>query len=128
MLGTNYEITPESEQSKKYPDIVIVKKKYGIVSSIELKKLYVRDQSNNKIVKTELNYENYESELRDYLKGAPFVILTNLEKWFLFSHKDYMKTNEIKPIKEYIFEDFVENVQNIGFQEFIFKESIEGKG
>jgi len=127
LLGDGYEITSETNRLRTWPDIFIVKKDFQIKVELELKQLYYLDKRFNRIVKSKLNPELYRDEIRNYLESVPFVILTNLEYWFLYSYKNFIKTGEIEPIKKWLFKDFVRNIQNMGFFEFILRETTKKK-
>ncbi len=125
LIGEDYEITSEVRRFRKYPDTFIVKEDFSIKIELELKKLFVLDATNKKIVKKSLNPDSFKDEIRDYLESSPFVILTNLEVFHLYTYKSFIKTGEIIPIKSYSFEEFVRNIQDLGFIEFILRESVE---
>lgn len=125
LLGIDYNITPEVNIYRTFPDIYIVKRDFEIKVEIELKKLFFFDKKSNKLIKSELKIESHEQEIRKYLEGAPYVILTNLEKWYIYTYKNFLKTGDINPVKEWDFDVFTKNVQEMGFFEFILRETIE---
>lgn len=61
-----------------------------------------------KIKLEELNWEKHKDQINSYLKGLEYVVLTNLNKFFLFSKQSI---DDVQPFKKLNYDEFFENLK-----------------
>ncbi len=109
-LLENYDLISESSIESGVPDLKAKEKDMEREIRIELKKLY--QKKGNKLIKQELKPENHRKQVEKYLEDdAPYVILTNLETYYLYSHKDlYSGKQKLEPYAKWELEEIHEKL------------------
>lgn len=76
---------------------------------VEFKRLF--ELRRNKLVRNELNWEEYEEQIKRYVfsEEARFVVLTNLYDWYFFSSKTVVR--EFKPFYQATFSNLTDDLE-----------------
>ncbi len=103
--------SPEVKVGTGYVDLVL-KDSLGRKIIVEFKRLF--ELRRNKLVRNELNWEEYEEQIKRYVfsEEARFVVLTNLYEWYFFSSKTIVR--KFKPFHQTPFSDLVDDLESYG--------------